>query len=146
MSAVASYNLQRNNSNVKEMSDSSDGKDEEEEETSEEEEDRRAPIELLGEFLKAIMDQDYKLASKLCQMILIYEPENPEAKQFIPLIEEKLLLDETDEQTEDSEGTEDSTDDSEETEDSTEEDSDDSESDKDSDQECDDSSETEWSC
>uniref|UniRef100_A0A7M4FAD1 Glutamate rich 2 n=1 Tax=Crocodylus porosus TaxID=8502 RepID=A0A7M4FAD1_CROPO len=51
-----------------------------------------APIELLGEFLKAIMDGNYSLAKKLCQMILIYEPENTEAKQFLPLLEEKLLM------------------------------------------------------
>nr|XP_042716684.1 glutamate-rich protein 2 isoform X5 [Chrysemys picta bellii] len=63
-------------------------------ESSSENEDRKinAPIELLGEFLKAIMDQDYSLSKKLCQMILIYEPENTEAKQFLPLLEEKLLI------------------------------------------------------
>ncbi|XP_044888803.1 glutamate-rich protein 2 isoform X2 [Mauremys mutica] len=62
-----------------------------------ENEDRKtnAPIELLGEFLKAIMDQDYSLSKKLCQMILIYEPENTEAKQFLPLLEEKLLIEST---------------------------------------------------
>ncbi|XP_074857576.1 glutamate-rich protein 2 [Carettochelys insculpta] len=60
-----------------------------------ENEDRNAPIELLGEFLKAIMDQDYSLAKKLCQMILIYEPENTEAKQFLPLLEEKLVIEST---------------------------------------------------
>nr|XP_032626957.1 glutamate-rich protein 2 isoform X2 [Chelonoidis abingdonii] len=62
-----------------------------------ENEDRKtnAPIELLGEFLKAIMDQDYNLSKKLCQMILIYEPENTEAKQFLPLLEEKLLIEST---------------------------------------------------
>ncbi|XP_059822581.1 glutamate-rich protein 2 isoform X2 [Hypanus sabinus] len=58
------------------------------------EEERRAPIELMGEFLKAIMDHDYKLSSKLCQMILLYEPENSEAKQFEVLLEKKLQLDE----------------------------------------------------
>ncbi|XP_043381387.1 glutamate-rich protein 2 isoform X5 [Chelonia mydas] len=66
-------------------------------ESSSENEDRKrnAPIELLGEFLKAIMDQDYSLSKKLCQMILIYEPENTEAKQFLPLLEEKLLIEST---------------------------------------------------
>ncbi|XP_060634847.2 glutamate-rich protein 2 [Anolis sagrei] len=53
---------------------------------------RVAPLQLMGEFLKAIMERKYLLAKKLCQMILIYEPENPEAKQFLPLIEQKLLL------------------------------------------------------
>ncbi|XP_062820691.1 glutamate-rich protein 2 isoform X2 [Anolis carolinensis] len=53
---------------------------------------RVAPLQLMAEFLKAIMGRKYLLAKKLCQMILIYEPENPEAKQFLPLIEQKLLL------------------------------------------------------
>ncbi|XP_075385736.1 glutamate-rich protein 2 isoform X2 [Tenrec ecaudatus] len=52
----------------------------------------RAPLELMTEFLRAEMDRDYHLAKKLCQMILIYEPENPEAKEFFSLIEEMLLL------------------------------------------------------
>ncbi|XP_069472285.1 glutamate-rich protein 2 isoform X2 [Ambystoma mexicanum] len=59
-----------------------------------------APIELMAEFLKAVMDRDFKLSSKLCQMILIYEPENSEAQQFIPLIEEKLLMEENEQNTE----------------------------------------------
>uniref|UniRef100_A0A4W2DDY7 Sp5 transcription factor n=1 Tax=Bos indicus x Bos taurus TaxID=30522 RepID=A0A4W2DDY7_BOBOX len=43
-------------------------------------------------FLRAEMGHDYHLAKKLCQMILIYEPENPEAKEFFSLIEEMLLM------------------------------------------------------
>ncbi|XP_028837750.1 glutamate-rich protein 2 isoform X2 [Denticeps clupeoides] len=54
----------------------------------------KAPLELLAEFLKAVMEKDYTLSRKLCQMILIYEPENQEAKQFLPLIEDKLAQDE----------------------------------------------------
>ncbi|XP_013816016.1 glutamate-rich protein 2 [Apteryx mantelli] len=38
------------------------------------------------------MNGNYSLAKNLCQMILIYEPENTEAKQFFPLLEEKLLM------------------------------------------------------
>ncbi|XP_055493992.1 glutamate-rich protein 2 isoform X3 [Leucoraja erinacea] len=57
-------------------------------------EEKTAPIELMGEFLKAVMERDYKLSSKLCQMILLYEPENPEAKQFKELLEIKIKLDE----------------------------------------------------
>ncbi|XP_058259609.1 glutamate-rich protein 2 isoform X2 [Hemibagrus wyckioides] len=70
----------------------------EEEECEEEDKDTadfRAPIELLAEFLTAVMESKYTLAKKLCQMILIYEPENPEAKHFLPLIEERLLIEET---------------------------------------------------
>uniref|UniRef100_A0A8C1ZIR0 Sp5 transcription factor n=2 Tax=Cyprinus carpio TaxID=7962 RepID=A0A8C1ZIR0_CYPCA len=50
------------------------------------------PLELFAEFLQAIMTKNYQLAKKLCQMILIYEPQNSEAKSFLPLIEEKLLI------------------------------------------------------
>ncbi|KAM3850993.1 glutamate-rich protein 2 [Vipera latastei] len=66
---------------------------------------RIAPLQLMGEFLKAIMERKYNLAKKLCQMILIYEPSNPEAKQFLPLIEKKLLLESqcTDQEDEESE-------------------------------------------
>uniref|UniRef100_A0A671SRM6 Glutamate-rich 2 n=1 Tax=Sinocyclocheilus anshuiensis TaxID=1608454 RepID=A0A671SRM6_9TELE len=50
------------------------------------------PLELFAEFLQAMMTKNYQLAKKLCQMILIYEPQNSEAKSFLPLIEEKLLI------------------------------------------------------
>ncbi|XP_071957529.1 uncharacterized protein [Antedon mediterranea] len=54
------------------------------------EEEKKAPIELLGEFLETVMEKDYENAQKLCQMILIYEPENKEAIEFKPLIDEEL--------------------------------------------------------
>uniref|UniRef100_A0A4W5KFK3 Glutamate rich 2 n=1 Tax=Hucho hucho TaxID=62062 RepID=A0A4W5KFK3_9TELE len=60
------------------------------EEDDEEEEGYRAPLELMAEFLKSVMEKEFVLAKKLCQMILVYEPNNPEAKQFIPLIQERL--------------------------------------------------------
>ncbi|GAA6222444.1 glutamate-rich protein 2-like isoform X1 [Lates japonicus] len=66
----------------------------EEEQTEEEDaedEDLKAPVELIMEFLRAVMDKDFQLARKLCQMILIYEPDNPEASEFLPLIQKKLL-------------------------------------------------------
>ncbi|XP_060774368.1 glutamate-rich protein 2 [Neoarius graeffei] len=69
-------------------SEAESGDEDEDEDTAE----FHAPIELLAEFLKAVMEMKYKLAKKLCQMILIYEPENPEAKHFLPLIEERLLI------------------------------------------------------
>ncbi|XP_073707253.1 glutamate-rich protein 2 [Garra rufa] len=58
------------------------------------------PLELFAEFLQALMTKNYQLAKKLCQMILIYEPQNSEAKSFLPLIEEKLLI-EADEESDD---------------------------------------------
>lgn len=100
----------KKNSDDEKPSDNSDDDD-----SGQENDDRKktAPLELMGEFLKAIMEEKYSLAKKLCQMILIYEPENPEAKQFIPLIEHKLLL-ESKLPEEDEESSEESSDDSEE--------------------------------
>ncbi|XP_051265036.1 glutamate-rich protein 2 isoform X2 [Dicentrarchus labrax] len=63
-----------------------------------EEEDLKAPVELIMEFLRAVMDRDSQLASRLCQMILIYEPDNPEASEFLPLIQKKLLEEQEEEQ------------------------------------------------
>nr|KAF6353200.1 glutamate rich 2 [Pipistrellus kuhlii] len=60
-------------------------------------------MESASEFLRAEMSQDYHLAKKLCQMILIYEPENPEAKEFLTLIEEMLLMEEAQNREEESE-------------------------------------------
>ncbi|XP_065783971.1 glutamate-rich protein 2 isoform X2 [Muntiacus reevesi] len=69
-----------------------DTSDEDKEEDSNPNKDTHAPLELMTEFLRAEMGHDYHLAKKLCQMILIYEPENPEAKEFFSLIEEMLLM------------------------------------------------------
>ncbi|XP_013131871.1 glutamate-rich protein 2 isoform X2 [Oreochromis niloticus] len=54
-------------------------------------EDLKAPVGLLMKFLRALKDKYFKLAVKLCHMILIYEPDNPEASEFLPLIQKKLL-------------------------------------------------------
>lgn len=51
-----------------------------------------APIEVLAEFLSAVMSKDYKSALHYCKIILQYEPDNKTAKEFYPLIEEKLKL------------------------------------------------------
>ncbi|KAJ7345655.1 hypothetical protein JRQ81_001605 [Phrynocephalus forsythii] len=95
-----------------ELPESSDD-DERNEQSDSEAEKRIAPLQLMGEFLKAIMERKYSLAKKLCQMILIYEPENPEAKQFLPLIEQKLLLENECAANKDEETAEGSSDDSE---------------------------------
>ncbi|XP_061168561.1 ESF1 homolog [Saccostrea echinata] len=58
-----------------------------------EEEERRAPSELLMEFLECLMKKEYVVAAKLCKMILIYEPTHPTALQFQPVLEEKIILD-----------------------------------------------------
>ncbi|XP_013374195.1 PREDICTED: glutamate-rich protein 2 isoform X3 [Chinchilla lanigera] len=71
-----------------------DGEGDTNDEDSNPKKDTRAPLELMAEFLRAEMGRDYHLAKKLCQMILIYEPENLEAKEFSLLIEEMLLKEE----------------------------------------------------
>ncbi|XP_056606777.1 glutamate-rich protein 2 isoform X2 [Triplophysa dalaica] len=103
-----------------------------EEEESEENEtaEGHVPLELFAEFLDAVMTKNYQLAKKLCQMILIYDPQNSEAKSFLPLIEEKLLI-ETEESSDNDndESAESDTSDEEEEEDSSDdEDTDDNES------------------
>uniref|UniRef100_H0XFR3 Glutamate rich 2 n=2 Tax=Otolemur garnettii TaxID=30611 RepID=H0XFR3_OTOGA len=72
--------------------DEDDTNDEDNNESSNAKKDTCAPLELMAEFLRAEMGGDYHLAKKLCQMILIYEPENPEAKEFFALIEEMLQM------------------------------------------------------
>ncbi|XP_072173611.1 uncharacterized protein [Diadema setosum] len=115
-----------------EEDDTDSDNDEDEEEEEEEEEGPSAPIELMGEFLDAVMDEEYETADKLCKMILIYEPDNKECLQFKPLIEEMLRRewdhqlwgsDSDEDSDEESEGEDDDEDEDEET-DSDEEDSD----------------------
>ncbi|XP_007888156.2 glutamate-rich protein 2 isoform X1 [Callorhinchus milii] len=93
--SIQSHNL---GNTVEALQSSGDDDENEEDEDNGEEngeaEGKRAPIQLLGEFLKAVMDRDYLMAKKLCEMILIYEPDNSEALQFKPLIEAKLHIDE----------------------------------------------------
>ncbi|XP_055997515.1 glutamic acid-rich protein-like [Ostrea edulis] len=60
----------------------------------EEEEERKAPSELLMEFLECLMKKEYTIAAKLCKMILIYEPNHPTALQFQPVLEDKILIEE----------------------------------------------------
>ncbi|XP_058495474.1 glutamate-rich protein 2 [Solea solea] len=66
-------------------------KKDEEETEEEEDKDLKAPLDLLIKFLAAVTDRDFESAHQLCQMILIYEPDNPEASEFLPLIHRKLL-------------------------------------------------------
>ncbi|XP_075840508.1 glutamate-rich protein 2 isoform X1 [Microtus pennsylvanicus] len=95
---------------IEEKSDSTDGdgdddtNDEDDEGTPKKE--TRAPLELMAEFLRAEMGRDYQLAKKLCQMILIYEPENPVAKEFFSLIEEILLKEKAQKQKDEEEDSE----------------------------------------
>ncbi|XP_055384940.1 glutamate-rich protein 2 [Condylostylus longicornis] len=56
------------------------------------EESMSAPTEFLAEFLSAVMLKDYQRAFEYCKLILQYEPNNATAKEFYPLIQEKLKI------------------------------------------------------
>lgn len=96
--ATSSGTLQKRQSKSKLTGSGKDGEDEEDESSEEEEQEegktRKAPNQLLIEFVTSLMTDDYVTAKKLCEMILIYEPTNKEALQFQPLISEKIQLDE----------------------------------------------------
>ncbi|XP_052037118.1 glutamate-rich protein 2 isoform X3 [Apodemus sylvaticus] len=99
------------------LSDSTDGDGEEDSNNEDDEgpakKETRAPLELMAEFLRAEMGRDYQLAKKLCQMILIYEPENPVAKEFFSLIEEILLKEKAQDEDDEEDSDEDSSSESE---------------------------------
>ncbi|XP_010605264.1 glutamate-rich protein 2 [Fukomys damarensis] len=76
---------------LSESMDDDDDEDDTDDDDRNSKKDTRAPLELMAEFLRAEMGRDYHLAKKLCEMILVYEPENPEAKEFSSLIEEMLM-------------------------------------------------------
>nr|KAG5695080.1 hypothetical protein BaRGS_032573 [Batillaria attramentaria] len=76
-------------------------------------------------FLDCLMKKDYLNAEKLCRMILIYEPKNPEALKFHPVILEKLELDKEAEENSDEGGSDEEGDDD-------DDDDDDDDSDEDS--------------
>ncbi|XP_059620928.1 DNA replication complex GINS protein PSF3 isoform X1 [Phlebotomus argentipes] len=52
-----------------------------------------APTEYFAEFLSAVMTHDYRRALKYCKLILEFEPNNITAKEFYPLILEKISCD-----------------------------------------------------
>lgn len=84
----------------------------------------KAPNELLEEFLVYVMEKKWKDAQKLCGFILMYEPNNTIAKEFMPLIERKVIAIESDESDSDNEAGNSSNSSSDES-DSTEDDDDD---------------------
>ncbi|CAF4709657.1 unnamed protein product [Rotaria sp. Silwood1] len=58
--------------------------------SSDDDEPIRAPIQLKIEFVNSVMTRQWALAKKLCHFMLMYEPNNSEAKQFSPLIDYML--------------------------------------------------------
>ncbi|CAH2010868.1 unnamed protein product [Acanthoscelides obtectus] len=67
-----------------------------------------APTEFLAEFLSAVMLKDYPTALKYCKLILQYEPNNATAKEFYPLILEKIRIEANDNESEEEEASEES--------------------------------------
>lgn len=70
----------------------------------------KCPLQLLSEFIDAVTKKEYASALNLCQMILIFEPTNEIALEFIPNLKEKILIEE--EQGTESEDSSDDSDDS----------------------------------
>ncbi|XP_062260987.1 glutamate-rich protein 2 [Platichthys flesus] len=68
------------------------------EEDDAQDEDLAAPLGLKLKFLRAVVDRELPLAHKLCQLILIYEPDHPEASEFLSLIQKKLLEEQEEEE------------------------------------------------
>merc|ERR1712004_194943 len=73
-----------------------------------------APVELKAEFVQCLQSKDWANALKLCKMILIYEPENPTASEYITVLEERIQIEE-EATTEDETSSDDESSDSEET-------------------------------
>lgn len=81
----------------------------------------QAPVELKGEFLKAVMDEEFGKAKQLCQKILLLEPDNKTCSEFHAVICEKMKQD--DEVSDDSDQSNDETDETDESGDEEEEES-----------------------
>nr|XP_061795056.1 glutamate-rich protein 2-like [Nerophis lumbriciformis] len=53
--------------------------------------DLAVPVQLKIKFLSALRAKDLQQAKRLCRMILVFDPHHPEASEFLPLIQRKLL-------------------------------------------------------
>jgi len=54
----------------------------------------KCPLQLLSEFIDAVTLKEYENALNLCEMILIFEPKNEIALEFIPNLKEKIKIEE----------------------------------------------------
>lgn len=61
-----------------------------ESEESQESVEPKVPDQLIMEFLINMMKHDYVVAEKLCQMILLYDPEHEQALSFKPLLQDMI--------------------------------------------------------
>lgn len=77
------------------------------------------------------MKEDWQDALKLCKFILMYEPDNAEAREFLPLLEQKA----SEEESEDEEEDDDEDDEDDDSEDKSDNDDDDDDEDEDEDEE-----------
>ncbi|XP_049628834.1 glutamate-rich protein 2 [Suncus etruscus] len=102
------YSHQKADDKVSESTDDAEDTNDENDEDDNSTKETHAPLELMAEFLRAEMGQDYHLAKQLCHMILMYEPENPEVKEFLSVIEEMLLMEKVQSHEESEESEEDS--------------------------------------
>ncbi|XP_050296746.1 histone-lysine N-methyltransferase SETD1B isoform X2 [Anthonomus grandis grandis] len=82
-----------NNGNIGEFLKPTSSSNEDLSEYTDADESISAPTEFLAEFLSAVMLKDYITALKYCKLILQYEPNNATAKEFYPLILQKLKQD-----------------------------------------------------
>ncbi|CAF3054006.1 unnamed protein product [Rotaria socialis] len=78
--------------NKQKASDNQEKNHQKEENSSSDDDDEpnRPPIQLKVEFVNSIMFRQWALAKKLCHFMLMYEPNNNEAKQYAPLIDYML--------------------------------------------------------
>jgi hypothetical protein len=91
----------------------------------------------LLKFLADLIAKKWDDAYKLCQFILIYEPQNPHALEYLPLLKEKVEKKDGDEEDESSDDEDTDDDDNDQDDDDSEEETDD-DSDDDSDEESED--------
>eukprot|EP00041_Stephanoeca_diplocostata_P006026 m.73458 g.73458 ORF g.73458 m.73458 type:complete len:284 (-) comp16124_c0_seq7:1391-2242(-) len=52
-----------------------------------------APVDLMSEFLGAVMSKQFVVAQALCERILTMEPQNETVREFLPVIKEKIAQD-----------------------------------------------------
>ncbi|CAI9725056.1 sialophospho 2-like [Octopus vulgaris] len=92
---------------------------------------QNVPSQLIMEFVGCLMNHDYHNALKLCQMILIYNPNHNDALQFEPLLKEMTQKGESESSSSSSSSNSDDEDDDDEEEEEDDEDDDDEEEEED---------------
>jgi hypothetical protein len=96
------------NTHLESINEKSNGRSSSDDSSSDDEDENgpkrfKAPTELKEEFLVCLMRKEWQDAYKLCKFILMFEPHNKEANDFLPLIEYKLSQSSDDEDDDESE-------------------------------------------